>query len=102
MNIILLPTMYTNASEGEDEDGGGGHGKRTKELEIGKGGRYATPFDAIKNTPMKGDGKKAMEEIGDMVETCPLQGKRLWCESTRGRGEGELLAVPCSSWKNRR
>ena len=30
-----------------------------KELEIGKGGRYATPFDATKNTPMKGDGKSA-------------------------------------------
>ena len=28
-----------------------------KKLEIGKIGRYATPFDATKNTPMKGDGK---------------------------------------------
>jgi len=28
-----------------------------KKLEIGKGGRYATPFDATMNTPMKRDGK---------------------------------------------
>ena len=91
MNTMLLPTMYTNASEGEDEDGGGVvMENEPKSLKSVKTDRYATPFDSTMNTPMKGDGK-----IGDMAETCPLQGKRLWCESTRGRGEGKLLAVPC-------
>ena len=66
---------------------------RLKKLEIGKGGRYATLFDATMNTPMKGM-EKALEEIGDMVEICPLQGKRLWCESTRGRGKGETSCYP--------
>jgi len=64
-----------------------------KKLEIGKGDRYATPFDAIMNFLMKGM-EKALEEIGNMVEICPLQGKRLWCESTRGRGKGETSGYP--------
>ena len=42
--IILLPTMHTNAGEGEDVGAGRGHEKRTKELGIGKGGMYAMPF----------------------------------------------------------
>ena len=50
MNIILLPTMHTNAGEGEDGGAGQRHEERTKELEIGKGGRYATLFDTIKNS----------------------------------------------------
>jgi len=44
-----------------------------KELEIGKGGRYATPFDATKNTPIKGDGKSAGRNRrygGDMSPQC--------------------------------
>jgi len=64
-----------------------------KKLEVGKGGRYVTPFDTTKNTPMKRT-EKVLGEIGDMVETCPLQGKRLWCESTRGRGKGGTSCYP--------
>jgi len=44
-----------------------------KNLEIGKGGRYVTPFDATKNTPMKGDGKSAGRNRrygGDMPPQC--------------------------------
>jgi len=53
MNIILLPTMHTNAGEGEDGGAGQRHEERTKELEVGKGGRYATLFDTIKNSMVR-------------------------------------------------
>ena len=59
MNTMLLLTMYTDAGKGEDEMEGEVMERGLKKLEIGKIGRYATPFDAIKNTPMKGDGKSA-------------------------------------------
>jgi len=63
MNIILLLTMHTNVGEGEDGDGGGRSWREgSKKLKIGKGGRYATPFDATMNFPMKGDGKKRWEK----------------------------------------
>jgi len=58
-----------------------------KELEIGKGGRYATPFDATKNTPMKGDGKSAGRNRrygGDMSPQC-LDVVRIH----EGRGKGD-------------
>ena len=42
--IILLPTMHTNAGEGEDGGAGRSHEERTKELEIGKRAMYAVPF----------------------------------------------------------
>jgi len=57
INIILLLTMHTNAGEGEDGMEGEVMKRGLKKLKIAKGGRYATPFDATKNTPMKGDGK---------------------------------------------
>jgi len=47
--------------------------RELKKLEIGKGGRYATPFDATKNTPMKGDGKSDERNRrygGDMPLQC--------------------------------
>jgi len=56
MNIILLPCIQMRA-KAKMEMAGVVMERGIKKLEIGKGGRYATPFDATKNTPMKGDGK---------------------------------------------
>ena len=44
MNTILLPTMHTNAGEGEDGGAGQDMKKQANELEIGKEAIYAMPF----------------------------------------------------------
>ena len=62
-----------------------------KSLKSVKTGRYATPFDATMNTPMKGDGK-----IGDMAETCPLQGKRFVVRIHEGARRGETSGCSLS------
>ena len=59
MNTMLLLIMHTNTGEGEDGMEGEVMERGLKKLEIGKGGRYATPFDATINTLMKRDGKSA-------------------------------------------
>ena len=61
--------------------------RELKKLEIGKGGRYATPFDATKNTPVRGDGKSAGRNRrygGDMSPQC-LDVVRIH----EGRGKGD-------------
>jgi len=74
-----------------------------KKLEIVKGGRYATPFDATKNTPMKGDGKSAGRNRrygGDMLPQC-LDVVRIHEGARReeGRGGGNFLLSP-ARYKN--
>ena len=72
-----------------------------KKLEIGKIGRYATPFDATKNTPMKGDGKsdgRNRRYGGDMSPARKAIVVRIHEGARREeeRERGKLLAIPCS------
>jgi len=72
-----------------------------KKLEIGKIGRYATPFDATKNTPMKGDGKSDginRRYGGDMSPARKAIVVRIHEGARREeeRERGKLLAIPCS------
>ena len=72
-----------------------------KTLEIGKIGRYATPFDATKNTPMKGDGKsdgRNRRYGGDMSPARKAIVVRIHEGARREeeRERGKLLAIPCS------
>jgi len=72
-----------------------------KKLEIGKRGRYATLFDATKNTPMKGDGKsdgRNRRYGGDMSPARKAIVVRIHEGARREeeRERGKLLAIPCS------
>ena len=82
--IILLPTMHTNAGEGEDGGAGRSHEERTRELEIGKGATYAVPFRgatvAMEAVPRRGvyrewgeKKEKGGENVGKCKELCPLR-----------------------------
>ena len=68
-----------------------------KKLEIGKIGRYATPFDATKNTPMKGDGKSDGRKIWWRHVPCKESncGANPRGGEARGRkGKGETSGYP--------
>ena len=98
MNTMLLLIMHTNTGEGEDGIEGEVMERGLKKLEIGKGGRYATPFDAIKNTPMKGDGKSAGRNRRYGGDMSPAR-KAIVVESTRGEG-GNFWLSPARYEKN--
>ena len=81
MNTILLPTMHTNAGEGEDGGAEQRHEERTKELEIGKGVMYAMLFCG-RYAPC--GATKQFDQTFPKFDA--------WCESMEGRRDEEERA----------